>query len=379
MTDPLGDIVEALERTEWSLVLTDASWRIVWSSPQLSLILNQPAGDDFGIGRHMLETDTLQAFTVLTEESVAQWIRVHAPYALHDGPESREELAALVAERFRPIVEQAEPAVPPPRWSLHMKTGADEDVGVNALGERVVAEDGALLGNIWVYGSSLPASVLWFVGQGDQRMFSRLAELVEPGRHPAAVLFADLEGSTDLSRRMSSAAYFELIRRLTSAIDEAILANGGVIGSHAGDGVSAFFLAEQIGSGPAAALAAVRAARAIVDQVPQLDDRCRMKVAIHWGATLYIGRVATSGRLEVTALGDEVNECARIQDAAGGGELLATKALVERLDPDEARAAGLDPETLEYTPIGELPGVSEKTIRDAGAIAVARLASPHSL
>ena len=373
MTDQLTEIIDALDRTGWSVVVTDPAWRIVWSSSQLGLILSDPDAD-LGVGRHMLETQSLRAFSVLTEESIAEWVRYHAPFALHDGPLSKEELADVVGDQHRSIVLEAEPAVPPPRWTLHLKTGAEEDVGVNALGERIVAEDGTLLGNVWVYGSSLPASVLWFVGQGDQRMFSRLAALIDPGRRPAAVLFADLEGSTNLSRHMASPAYFDLIKRLTSAIDEAILGSGGVIGTHAGDGVSAFFLEEQVGSGPAAALAAVTAARAIAERAPLVDERLRMKVAIHWGATLYIGRLATSGRLEVTALGDEVNECARIQDAAGGDEVLATKALVERLDPDEARGAGVDPDTLEYTLVSELPTVSEKTIRDAGSIAITKLA-----
>lgn len=83
-----------------------------------------------------------------------------------------------------------------------------------------------------------------------------------------------------------------------------------------------------------------------------------------------IGQVATRGRLEVTALGDQMNEGARIEAAAKGGAILASKDLIERLDPEDARAAGLDPDGLSYTPLGELAGVSDKAIRDAGTIAV---------
>ena len=182
-------------------------------------------------------------------------------------------------------------------------------------------------------------------------------------------MFADLAGSTELSKRMASAAYFDLIRRLTGAADSAILDAGGIVGKHAGDGLSAFFLAEQVGSSPAAALAALRAARAIIAAAREED--VKMNIAIHWGATLYIGQVATSGRLEVTALGDEVNECARIQEATHGGVLLATKALIERMDPSDARAAGIDVEDLRYTLVADLPEAGEKAVRDAGGIAVA--------
>jgi class 3 adenylate cyclase len=371
--DELRPVVEALDETGWSAVVTDAEWRIVWSSKEIALILGSDAAADLGVGRHLLETRALAAFTIITEASVADWVRLHAPWVLHDGPTSREELAGLVDERFRAIVEAAEPAPPPPRWTLRLAVGREEDVGVVAHGERVVGSDGRVLGNVLMYGSALPASVLWLLNQGDQRQFRRLAGLVEPGRRPAGVLFADTAGSTELSKRMSSAAYFDLIRSLTEHADEAIIEAGGIVGTHAGDGLSAFFLADQCGSSPAAALGALRAARAIAAASRELE--VRMNIAIHWGATLYIGRVATSGRLEVTALGDEVNECARIQEATHGGALLATKALVERLDPDDARAQGIDPAELRYTLVSELPDAGEKAVRDAGGIAVVDLSA----
>ena len=50
----------------------------------------------------------------------------------------------------------------------------------------------------------------------------------------------------------------------------------------------------------------------------------------------------------VTALGDEVNEAARIEACATGGRALASKALIERLDPGSARALGIDPARLRY-------------------------------
>ena len=64
----------------------------------------------------------------------------------------------------------------------------------------------------------------------------------------------------------------------------------------------------------------------------------KINAGVHWGGALYLGQVITGGRLEVTALGDEVNECARIQQSARDGALLASKPLVERLDPEHAAA-----------------------------------------
>ena len=96
----------------------------------------------------------------------------------------------------------------------------------------------------------------------------------------------------------------------------------------------------------------------------------KINAGVHWGGALYLGQVITGGRLEVTALGDEVNECARIQQSARDGALLASKPLVERLDPEHAQAFGLDPLTITYRTVGELPGVTPKAVRDAGGIPV---------
>ena len=78
----------------------------------------------------------------------------------------------------------------------------------------------------------------------------------------------------------------------------------------------------------------------------------------------------TGGRLEVTALGDEVNECARIQQSRARRRAARLQAVVERLDLDDAHALGLDPLTIMYRTVGELPGVTPKAVRDAGGVPV---------
>jgi class 3 adenylate cyclase len=142
-------------------------------------------------------------------------------------------------------------------------------------------------------------------------------------------------------------------------------------------GHSALFLVEQLGSSESeAGSAAVRAARAIRDGAALLgpdDVDVRINVGIHWGATLMIGQVATSGRLEVTALGDEMNEAARIESAATGGVAFASKLLLERLEPSDAADLSLDPDALSYITVAELDGSSEKAVRDAGSISVTRV------
>ena len=95
-----------------------------------------------------------------------------------------------------------------------------------------------------------------------------------------------------------------------------------------------------------------------------------MRFGLHWGATLYIGRILTAGRSEVTALGDEVNEAARIEACATGGRTLASKSLIERLNRADADALGLDTSHTTYTPLAELATATDKARRDAPSIAV---------
>jgi class 3 adenylate cyclase len=98
-----------------------------------------------------------------------------------------------------------------------------------------------------------------------------------------------------------------------------------------------------------------------------------LRFGLHWGGTLYMGRFHTAGRSEVNALGDEMNEAARIEACASGGRALASKVLVERLSRTDADALGIDTLRLSYTPLSELPSATEKARRDAPSIAVCEI------
>jgi class 3 adenylate cyclase len=98
-----------------------------------------------------------------------------------------------------------------------------------------------------------------------------------------------------------------------------------------------------------------------------------VRFGLHWGASLYVGRLLTGGRTEITALGEEVNETARIESCATGGRALASKSLIEQLSAADAEQLGLSPGELRYTPLAELPHVTPKAARDAPSIAVCEL------
>jgi class 3 adenylate cyclase len=201
-----------------------------------------------------------------------------------------------------------------------------------------------------------------------------------PDRHPAAILMADLEASSVLSRRLSTAQFFAFARRLVRAADRCIINNGGIVGRHLGDGVTAYFVADAFGSESAAARACIATARELRESLADVatgseiaEPDLSLRFGLHWGATLYMGRILTAGRSEVTALGDEVNEAARIEACATSGRTLASKLLVERLTSADAAALGLDTSRTKYVPLTELPTATDKARRDASSIAVCEL------
>ena len=381
----LRDLAEELEGTRWSFEILDAEWRLFHVSSELRQLLFESEPDRIGYGRHILETRYGHAYKMVTLDYRRRWLERNAPFMLHDDPKLIDRLSDLLPAEHADFLRSLEPKPAPARWVDAVEFDGNEFTGrLNYLGERLVDDHGETYGYILIYGPSLPASVLGLLTRGDEATFSRMAELAEPGRRQAAVLFADLEDSGALSRRLPSAVYFELIRELVTAIDDAVVARRGLIGKHTGDGVTAFFLAEEHGSRSAAALAALEVAREIATIAERIatDGRAgrlleaggwRFNTGVHWGSTLYIGQIATGGRLEVGALGDEFNEALRIQQSARGGVTLASKALLERLDADDAAAVGVEPQRMTYCTVAELPHASEKAVRDAGTVAVAEL------
>lgn len=214
----------------------------------------------------------------------------------------------------------------------------------------------------------------------DPGHLERMASVARPKRTPAAVLFADLEGSSVLSRSLSTANYFALGRRLIRATDQCVVDAGGLAGRHVGDGVVAFFPREDFDSESDAATACIAAARSVQEKMTGVATRSGldpddlvMRFGLHWGSTIHIGNITTAARFEVTALGDEVNEAARIESCATGGRTLVSKALMERLDDQAASALGIDRDHLTYTLLADLATATEKARRDAPAIAVCEL------
>ena len=388
LTQSAQEITAQLDETGVAAELVDPDWRLVWVSPQLRELTGAGSDEALGLGRHFVETRTLPAWRqFVSDEEFLAVARELMPYIADGTPGGLAALQEMADSFFESVLSEIEPKPLPPLYigTVGFRQRDLPPISVHAMVVRLSGEEGEVAGILLLYLSRLPAPLLALVARGNPAMFGRMAELIEPAPRPAAILFADLESSGALSRRLASAAYFRLLREMTTAIDAAVATECGITGKHAGDGVTAFFLSDQLGSASAAAMAALRTARrlprvaadaaaALAAEGVQLDSReCRLNAAVHWSGGLYVGQIVTGGRLEITALGDEVNECARIEQSARGGAILASKGVIERLTPDDAAAVGIDAPHLTYRALAELEGVDEKARRDAGIVAVARL------
>jgi class 3 adenylate cyclase len=385
--DPrLDAAIAELASTGWAVEVADADWRLCWVSDDMRQLVGAGSEEQAGIGDSFASTRRARArAAVVGDDAQFGWLQRHIPYILHDIGD-RARLREDVGPEWAGLVDAAEPVEPPLTWSdeLEWQPRDSRPMRVRYLAQRLYAPDGSLLGTSYMYGASLRARLLAYVARGSEPMFERMVRLRTPARREAAILFADLQASGSLSRRLPSSAFFELLRELNGAVDDVVIECNGIVGKHAGDGVTAFFLAD--GSTSAAAAAAVRAAlrmREATEHVARCaselsvgtvnPETIRLNIGVHWGGALYMGQVVTSGRLEVTALGDEVNEAARMQETARDGTLLVSKALVERLAPDDAAELGIDPDRTLYRPLAEWRGATEKAVRDAGGLAVCRI------
>jgi class 3 adenylate cyclase len=369
----------------WAFLL-DAEWRYVFTTQELLLSYR-----DMGvpttppIGSHYFSAEYRQFIAKTTpgvwasSEVRRAWFLDVGRYVLAGTPGGREELRRVVDPELADLVDQLQPQDLPLPWMNRTDfTTAGADATGWAVWIRIDDPDGKRAGACIMPKPGAGMSHLArAAATADLTHLDRMRVVEAPDRHPAAILMADLDASSPLARHLSTAQYFAFGRRLLRTADRCTIDAGGIVGRHAGDGLVAFFLAETTGSESAAARGCITAARALRDVLHDIaarselsDAEISLRFGLHWGATLYMGRILTAGRSEVAALGDEANEAARIEACATGGKTLASKSLIERLDRADADALGLDTRHTKYTLLADLSTATDKARRDAPSIAV---------
>jgi class 3 adenylate cyclase len=338
----LRSIAEAAERLGLTAEVFDHKWRTVYVTTELIKAAGLSKAAAAGmIGHSQIGHVLEQGVVVMPADARVRWWERLGPAMRYDVPPEDPDFEAVFG-RLAGAARELEPQAPEPAIAFERHT--DEAFALDRfwytegrdLYLRVLGDRGELAGTLFLAKPALGDALLARLALGKVEMYERMHELREPARRPAAILFADLEASGTLSRQLSSGAYFGLIRALTDVVDSQVASHGGLLGKHAGDGASALFVAADGESESPVARAAIEAARGVRERSVNLlegEPEVLVNIGLHWGATLTVGQVSSHGRLEVTALGDEMNECARIEGVARGGAVLASKGLIERRTP----------------------------------------------
>ncbi|MFN2556456.1 MAG: adenylate/guanylate cyclase domain-containing protein [Nitriliruptorales bacterium] len=218
--------------------------------------------------------------------------------------------------------------------------------------------------------SSLPAGARYCASCGraiPQRAGTAPGPRITGELRPVTALFADIVDSTKLAARSDPEDWADTVNRTFQLMSEAVSRYGGTVAQLAGDGLLAIFgapLAHE--DDPERAVRAGLDIVAVIEDaaeelLPNNQDELSVRVGISTGPVV-VGTVGGELRSEYTALGDAVNVAARMQSAAGPGNVLVTAEtyrhvapLVEALDLGLLAVKGKEEPVHAYEVVGLRP------------------------
>jgi class 3 adenylate cyclase len=169
-------------------------------------------------------------------------------------------------------------------------------------------------------------------------------------RRHVSTVSADIRGYTAMAAQHSPEQALDLLNRYLTVASDAVESQGGTVADLLGDGIFAFFGAPVLHSDDPAR--AVRAGLAVQAQVASLDIPTMPGVQLQTGigvstGEVLAGNVGSVSRMHYAVVGDSVNMAARLQTAAGPGQVLidepthtAVRELVHSQDLGNLRLAG---------------------------------------
>jgi class 3 adenylate cyclase/tetratricopeptide (TPR) repeat protein len=160
-------------------------------------------------------------------------------------------------------------------------------------------------------------------------------------RKTVTVLFCDVTGSTALGERLDPESFRQVMRRYFDTARRVIEDHGGTVEKFVGDAVMAVFGVPVLREDDA--LRAVRAAASLGEQIAVLNR----ELEAEFGATVRVRTGVNTGQVVVgteerLATGDAVNLAARLEQAAGPGEIVMG-VQTWRLVHDAVTAEPLEP------------------------------------
>src|SRR5688572_7738640 len=218
--DPrLQAIAKQIDESRFGAMMLDPGWNLVWVSEEMRKFLFQPPYEPL-YGKHVVENYMSDAFCrLVSEETQLEMLAKTTPYTMwgtEGGKEGFKKIVAAAHDEYfalgRPVPQWAqeqglgheqtlallmetldtmEPVEPPPIW-IDKFEFLYEDLPPTEVAEvqiKLIDETGEIYGYLALYMPALPTSLLQLVARGDEGMFERMMDLVQPGRNPAAIVF----------------------------------------------------------------------------------------------------------------------------------------------------------------------------------------------
>ncbi|MEO7038749.1 MAG: adenylate/guanylate cyclase domain-containing protein, partial [Candidatus Elarobacter sp.] len=150
-------------------------------------------------------------------------------------------------------------------------------------------------------------------------------------RAAATILFADLEGFTELSERLDAERVVDILNAFFSAAVQIVFEHDGLLDKFYGDGLMVVFGPPRVREDDATRALAVatalhRAAATILAEGKPL----RLSIGIATGEVV-AGHIGSPRRMDYTVIGDATNLASRLQSAAPAGHTYADDRTYERL------------------------------------------------
>ena len=250
-----------------------------------------------------------------------------------------------LAEALEPVVDQVktygEPVVEfesdislPERGHVNLRTSlsplkdANDDTQGTAIVIDDITEQRRLESRYQLFQRYLPPAVI-------ERLPDDPYELRLGGqRQEITSLFADIRGFTDFSRQHDPETLVDILNQYLAVGAEAVLAEEGTLDKIMGDCIVAFFNAPLAQSDHV--LRAVRAALKIREGIALLHEHLSPSYRLDYGVGInvgdvVVGNVGTAQQMNYTAIGSSVNLAARLQEAAGPGQILLSHTVYERV------------------------------------------------
>ena len=154
------------------------------------------------------------------------------------------------------------------------------------------------------------------------------------------VLFVDLRGYTALAETLPPEQLVGVLNGHLTVAAQAVLAYDGIISQYAGDLVMAIFNAPL--PQPDHALRAARAAFRLREEMAWYHATLPPALCMNFGIGIasgeaVVGNIGAKELLHYTAIGDTVNLAQRLEELAGGGQILVTESTRQMLAGAAAR------------------------------------------